>query len=130
MKLFEDEISLFSVVRDSNISANDSKSVNNDMQKISQWTYKWKIPFNSDLKKQPQEVIFSRKLNKSTHPKIFFDNAPVFLNDTLNVNLHIMEKMFKPLKGTSSRNFVKEAPDIFFLQYINHFSDFIRIMVI
>ena len=88
-------------MRDSNISANDSKSVNNDMQKISQWTYKWKIPFNSDLKKQPQEVIFSRKLNKSTHPKIFFDNAPAFLNDTLNVNLHIMEKMSKQLKGTS-----------------------------
>ena len=47
------------------------------MQKISEWAYKWKMLFNSDLNKQAQ-VIFSRKLNKSFHPKIYFNNAPVF----------------------------------------------------
>ena len=75
VKLFVDDTSLFSVVRDSNISGYE---LNNDMQKISEWAYRWKISFNPDLNKQAQEVIFSRKLNKLFHPKIFFDNAPVF----------------------------------------------------
>ena len=42
------------------------------VKKTSQWTFKWKTSFNSDLNKQAQEVIFSRKLNKSSHSKIFF----------------------------------------------------------
>ena len=107
MKLFADDTSLFSVVCDSNISAYE---LNNDMQKISEWAYKWKMSFNPDLNKQAQEVIFSRKLKKSSHPKIFFNNAPVFcanwqkhlgmyLDETLNFNLHIKEKMSKALKG-------------------------------
>ena len=50
------------------------------------------------------------KLNKSSHPKIFFNNAPVFcanwqkylgksLDETLNFNLYIKEKMSKAMKG-------------------------------
>ena len=107
MKVFADDTSLFSVVCDSNISVYE---LNNDMQKISEWAYKWKMSFNPDLNKQAQEVIFSWKLNKSSHPKIFFNNAPVFcanwqkhlgmyLDETLNFNLHINEKMSKALKG-------------------------------
>ena len=60
---------------DSNISTYEP---NNDMQKISEWAYTWKMSFNPDLNKQAQEVIFSRKLTKFYHPKIFFNNAPVF----------------------------------------------------
>ena len=75
MKLFADGTSVFSVVRDSNISVYE---LNNDTQKISEWVYKWKMPFNSDLNKQAQEVIFSRKFNKSFHTKFFSNNAGVF----------------------------------------------------
>ena len=68
------------------------------------------MSFNPDLNKQAQEVIFSRKLSKSFHPKIIFNNAPVFcanwqkhlrmyLDETLNSNLYIKEKMSKALKG-------------------------------
>ena len=107
IKLFADGTSLFSVVHDSNISANE---LNNDLQKISEWAYKWKMSFNPDLNKQAQEVIFSRKLNKPSHPKIVFNSAPVvcthwqkhlgmYLGKTLNFNLHIKEKMSKALKG-------------------------------
>ena len=82
---------------DSNISTYEP---NNDMQKISEWAYTWKMSFNPDLNKQAQEVIFSRKLTKFYHPKIFFNNAPVFcanwqqhlgmhLDETFNFNLHI-----------------------------------------
>ena len=40
------------------------------MQKISDWADNWKMSFNPDSK-HAQEVIFSRKLTKSFHPKIF-----------------------------------------------------------
>ena len=107
IKLFADDTSLSSVVHDSNISANE---LNNDLQKISEWAYKWKMSFNPDLNKQAQEVIFSRKLNKPSHPKIVFNSAPVvctdwqkhvgmYLDKALNFNLHIKEKMSKAMKG-------------------------------
>ena len=45
VKLFADYTSLFSVVNDSNISANE----------LSERPYKWKMSFNPDLNKQAQE---------------------------------------------------------------------------
>ena len=109
VKQFADDTSLFSVVQDSTISAYE---LNNDMQKISEWAYKWKMSFNPNLNKRAQEVIFSWESpnHKSSHPKILFNNALVFcanwqkylgmyLNKTLNFNLHIKEKMSKALKG-------------------------------
>ena len=39
--------------------------------------YNWKISLNPALNNQSQEDIFSRKLNKSSHSKIFLNNAPV-----------------------------------------------------
>ena len=57
-KLFADHTSLFSVVHDSTLS---SVSLNNDLLKISQWAYQWKMSFNADVSKQAQEVVFSRK---------------------------------------------------------------------
>ena len=74
VKLFPDDTSLFSVVNYSNISANE---LNKNLQKISEWAYKWKMSFNPDLNKKAQKVVFSGKLNKSSHPKIFFNNVPV-----------------------------------------------------
>ena len=47
----------------------------NDLQKISEWPYKWKMSFNPDLNKEGQEVIFSRKLNKPSHSKIVFNST-------------------------------------------------------
>ena len=68
VKLFADDKSLFSIVNNNNISANE---LNKDLQKLSAWAYKWEMSFNTDLNKKAQEVVFSRKLNKSSHPKIF-----------------------------------------------------------
>ena len=66
VKLFADDTSLFSLV---NILAYE---LNNDMQKISEWAYKWKMSFNPDLNKQAQEVIFSRKFKKIVSSKNIF----------------------------------------------------------
>ena len=61
-KLFADDTSLFSAVRDLNISANE---INEDLKEIEAWAHQWKIRFNPDPLKQAQEVIFSRKRKKT-----------------------------------------------------------------
>ena len=68
------------------------------------------MSFNPDLNKQAQEVIFSRKMTKSSHPQVFFNDIPVsqvsfqkhlgiYLDEKLNSNHHIKEKMSKAMKG-------------------------------
>ena len=62
------------------------------------------MSFNLDFNKQAQEVIFSKKMTKSFHPQISFNNVPVsgaslqknlgiYLHEKLNFNHHIKEKM-------------------------------------
>ena len=50
---------------------------NNDLKKISDWAFQWKMSFNPDPCKQAQEVIFSRKLKKLSHPSLVFNNTNV-----------------------------------------------------
>ena len=69
-KLFADDISNFSVVKD---HSNSSNKRNEDLSKISQWGYQYKMSFNPGISKQAQEVIFSRKKNISNHPAVFFN---------------------------------------------------------
>ena len=80
------------------------------MQKTAEWAHQWKMSFNPDLNKKAQEVIFSRKMTKSSHPQIFFNNVSVsctsiqkhlqiYLDEKLSFNHHIKEKMTKVMKG-------------------------------
>ena len=62
-KLFADDTSLFSVVHDVNTSA---KNLNDDLKKVNDWVFQWKMSFNPDPRKQTQEIIFSRKSKRST----------------------------------------------------------------
>ena len=73
-KLFADDTPLFNVAHDINTSAS---KLNNDLKKVSNWAFQWKMSFNPDPRKQAQEVIFSRKLKKVTHPPLVFNNANV-----------------------------------------------------
>ena len=73
-KLFADDTSLFSVTHDITTSANE---LNNDLKKISDWAFQWKMSFNPDPSKQAQEAIFSRKLKNVSHPPLTFNNANV-----------------------------------------------------
>ena len=70
-KLFADDTSIFSVVKDHLSSSN---KLNEDLSKISQWAYLWKTSFNPDVSKQVEEVIFSRKKSINNHPVVFFNN--------------------------------------------------------
>ena len=107
VKLFADDTSLFSVVFDPNISA---RTLNNDLSKIEQWAFQWKMSFNPDLSKQAQEVLFSKKKNISYHPDLYFNQSKVkvvpaqkhlglILDNKLNFNLHLKTVIDKITKS-------------------------------
>ena len=73
-KLFADDTSLFFVVYDINTSASDP---NEDLEKIGNWAFKWKMNVYPDPNKQAQEFILIKKEFASLHPVIRFDNRPV-----------------------------------------------------
>ena len=107
VKPFADDTSIFSTIHDSHTSASNLTS---DLQKISEWAFKWKMSFNPDPTKQAQEVIFSQKLIKPCHFLIKFKNIPVqnassqkhlglILDEKLNFESHLKEKCLKFNKG-------------------------------
>ena len=84
--------------------------LNDDLHKIPDWAFKWKMLFNPDVTKQAQEEIFSHKSNKTNHPVVYFGKAPVakaccqkhlemHLDEKLNFNMHINKKIAKANKG-------------------------------
>ena len=100
VKIFADGTSLFSVVNDTNISANELK------KDFSERAYKWKMSFNPDKNKQAQEVVFSRKQSKTKHLQLLFNNTPVayssfqkhlgiILDEKLSFTNHINVKIQK-----------------------------------
>ena len=72
VKLFADDMSLFSIVRD---IASGTEELNNDLIDISKYAYLWKMILNPDLTKQAQEVLFSKKRNTLAHPNLTFNNS-------------------------------------------------------
>ena len=105
--MFADDTSLFSIIHDAKTRAYE---LNKDLQKIAEWAHQWKMSFNPELNKQAQKVIFSKKMTKSSHPQIYFSNVPVsrtsiqkylgiYLDEKLNFNHHIKEKMTNAMKG-------------------------------
>ena len=76
-KLFADDIFLFSVVHDTQTSAND---LTKDLKTTNNWAFQWKMNFkmeNSDPTKQAQEVIFSSKAKETYHSSLAFNNSSV-----------------------------------------------------
>ena len=109
VKLFADDTSLFTIVKDKNESAN---TLNNDLMLISKWAYNWKMLFNPDPSKPAQEVLFSRKKQVQIHPTISLNNIQVerapyqkhlglILDEKLNFTQHIVNAISKVNKGIS-----------------------------
>ena len=76
--------------------------LNSHFQKVSEWTFKWKMSFNPDPTKQAQEVIFSGKLIMSIDLLIGLNNLPVqnslsqkhlglILDEKLNFEYHLKD---------------------------------------
>ena len=108
-KLFADDTSLFSIVKDKNESAN---ILSNDLAQISKWAYNWKMLFNPDPSKPAEEVIFSRKRKEESHPVISLNNIEVertpyqkhlglLLDEKLNFKQHVDNAILKINKGIS-----------------------------
>ena len=66
--------------------------------------------FNPDLNEQAQEVIFLKKMTKSSHPQILFidilvsrvsfqKHLGIYLDEKHNFNHHIKEKITNVMKG-------------------------------
>ena len=78
--------------------------------------------FKLNPSKQAQEVIFSRKYTKEDHPLIYSNDIPVtqttvqkhigmYLDEKLNYNTHIKEKLSKVYKGIGFlRNLSNKLP--------------------
>ena len=109
--LFADDTSLFCVVKNVDASNID---LNNDIKKIGEWVFQWKMNFNPDRTKQAQELIFSCKVQTTNLPPLFFNENVIlqttlqkhlgmFLDSKLNFSEHLklfFRKLIKP-KATS-----------------------------
>ena len=81
-KLFADDTSLFSVIRNKQSSV---QNLNEDFNKINHWLVQWKLSFNPDLSKEAQELIFSCKLQKLVYPPLHFNNIAVTLQQPRSI---------------------------------------------
>ena len=100
-KIFADDTSLFSKVKDKNCS---TVELNNDLKTISNWAIQWKMLFYPDPNKQAVEILFSKKQEKDNHLPLNFngDNVPtaisqkhlgLVLDSKLDFNEHISNKI-------------------------------------
>ena len=107
IKFFADDTSLYSIVRDPEVSA---RELNHDLQVISNWATQWKMSFNPDPTKPAEEILFSHKRRPPTHPPLFFNNIEVkkvnehkhlglIFDPKLNFAAHFKEKLAKARKG-------------------------------
>ena len=87
----------FSLVQNVNTSASH---LNSDLSKISNWAFQERMSFTPDPSKQAQELIFSRKIQKTCHPSIYFNDKSVkqapsqkHLGLILDTNLNFLEHL-------------------------------------
>ena len=137
-KLFVDDTALFSVIFGKNLS---TKNLNDDLNRINNWAFQWKMSFNQDPNKQAQEVLFSRKIQKSSQPSLIFNNNIVtqsltqkhlgmFLDTKLDFQEHlksIFSKVNRQLVYYG--NFTTYCRDRLYLQFISPLLDLISTMV-
>ena len=107
IKFFAGDTSLFSVVRNPEIS---TEELNHDLGLINNWAFQWKMSFNPDAIKPAEEVVLSNKRERCFHPPLFLNNIEVkrvnehkhlglTLNSKLNFGSHIKEKIAKAMTG-------------------------------
>ena len=59
-----------------------AQNLNEDLNKINDWAFQWKVSFNPGLSKQAQEVIFSCKLQKLVYRPLYFNNIAMTQSTT------------------------------------------------
>ena len=107
VKIFTDDTSLFSLVREPNES---SGKLGRDLGRVARWAHQWKMSFNPDPSKQSVEVHFSRKINPLDTPPVYFNNLAVpscethkhldlLLDKRLTFGCHVEEMILRANKG-------------------------------
>ena len=102
-KLFADDTSIFSVVRNDR----SSEDLNRDLERLRLWSWQWKMRFNAD---KTEEVVFSTKRNVPYHDPLKLGNDEidrktehkhigVVLDSKLNFQCHIREAILKARRG-------------------------------
>ena len=102
-KMFADDTSLFSEVKDATVS---HTQLNNDLNKLSKCAFQWKMLFNPDPSKQAIEISFSHKRDNVSYPSLVFNDNKVqlansqkhlglILDSKLDFNEHIDNKINK-----------------------------------
>ena len=75
-------------------------NLNDDLEKISNWAFQWKMSFKRDITKEAQGVLFSRNFQKLNHPSLTLKGTSitqseiqkqlgVFLDSKLDFKEHI-----------------------------------------
>ena len=106
-KLFADDTSLFTVVYDVDIAADQ---LNRDLKVISNWAHQWKMQFNPDKNKQAVQVIFSQKKEAIAHPPVFFNGSEVVVKTEHKHSFqsHVREAIIKARKGIGIIRFLSK----------------------
>ena len=84
--------------------------------KIKNWAIQWKMNFNPDSSRQAQEVILSRKLQKTSHNQVYFNHNSVkqvpsqkhlgtYLDTKLNFQEHLNNVLSKVNKTVGLLSF-------------------------
>ena len=74
VKLFTDDISLFSVVKN---ELSTGLELNKDLEKVKMWAWQWKMQFNAD---KTEEVLFSWQKSWTRHPVLKVDNDEITIS--------------------------------------------------
>ena len=109
VKLFADDMSLFTTVKYISKSAN---ALNNALSLVWKWAFNWKMLFNPNPSTSPQGMLFSRKNKLQIHPTINLNNIQVIrasyqkhlgilLYEKLNFKQHVDNAIMKVNKGIS-----------------------------
>ena len=108
-KLFADDMSLFSILNNIHTTA---ATLSQDLNRITNWAFQWKMIFKPDLSKQKQEVIFSRKIKKLFHPTLLFNNIPLsnsLFHDKLeSIQYNACLAINAAIRGTSTEKLYQE----------------------
>ena len=87
IKFFADDIMLFSIVKNPEISANE---LNRDPDVFLLWAHQWKLEFNPNPTKSATEVLFFCKKSSPNHPQIMFNGTIVAkMNDQKHLVLSL-----------------------------------------
>ena len=103
IKLFADDTSLFSVVRNDR----STEELNSDLELLRLWSWQWKMHFNAD---KTEEVIFSTKRDKPLHNPLTLGtddidremehkHIGIVLDSKLSFQSHIREAILKARRG-------------------------------